>query len=99
MSFLTDSAEGKDTTGSQGKRIEEQYERLFPKIGRDFVSKRDFVNIMQRILFLLDKPEAFMIDLEEDVEARDLAIQYKDILNSGKDGSKIYTDLINLEED
>ena len=99
MSFLADSANGQDTSTSQAKRIEEQYERLFPKIGRDFITRRDFINIMQRVLFLLDKPEAFMIDLDEDVEARDLAVQYRDLLDTGKDGSKIYKDLINLEED
>ena len=99
MSFLTDGAQGKDTTGSQRKKIEDQYEQLFPKIGRDFVSRRDFVNIMQRVLWLLEKPEAFMIDLEEDVEARDLASQYMEIQDTGKDGSKIFKDLINLDED
>lgn len=99
MSFLAASAKGEDASGSEAQGAEEAYEKMFPKIGRDFVSRRDFVNIMQRILFLLERPEAFMIDLEEDSGARDLAVQYKDLLDTGKDGSKIFKDLINLDED
>jgi hypothetical protein len=97
--YLAESAQGKDTSAGSAKRMEEHYERLFPKIGRDFVSKRDFLNIMQKVLWLLEKPEAFMIDLEEDSEARSLAGQYKELLDSGKDGTKIYTDLINLDDE
>lgn len=97
--FLTDGAQGKEPEGAAQKGLEEHYEKLFPKIGRDFVGRRDFVNIMQKVLWLLERPEAFMIDLEEDVEARALALEYKELLDTGGNGVKRYTDLINLDDE
>jgi hypothetical protein len=99
MGFLTRSAKGEDTGQSENASAEEQYERLFPKIGRDFVSRRDFVNIMQRLMAIVDPTGLSPIDFEEDGEARNLAIEYKSLLDSGKNGANIYKDLIRLDDD
>jgi ribosomal protein L23 len=64
---------------------EEQYERLFPKIARDFVYKQDLEE-------LVDRPV-------NDVEARRRALQYKEVIDSGRDGSKIFKDVIRIEDD
>jgi hypothetical protein len=99
MGFLTKSAKGEDTGPSEGAQLEEQYEKLFPKIGRDFVSRRDFAKAMQTLLSLLDPSGLISVDFDDDSEARALAIEYKGLIDAGKDGSKSYKDLIKLDDD
>lgn len=77
---------------------EELYERLFPKIGRDFVYKEDIYPILDILIRLIDPLGVFPIDIRNDANARTKAKEYKDLLKSGKDGSEIYTDLINLDD-
>lgn len=98
MGFLTKSAKGEDTGQSEGSQLEEQYEKLFPKIGRDFVSRRDLENFLQRLLLIIDPFGLTPISFE-DGEARALALEYKILLDAGKDGSKFYRDLINLDDE
>ena len=75
--------------------IEETYERLFPKIGRDFIHRDDFVEIISDILLLLGvEQDEVNLYLESSAIAR--AMEYKSILESGDDGSEIYSDLIDL---
>lgn len=98
MGFLTDAASKKDKS-SPNKDNEEQYERLFPKIGRDFVHRQDLENILRQLLQFIDPAGMFPLDIKDDSEARQRAREYKDFLDQSKDGSKIYKDLINLEDD
>lgn len=75
--------------------IEETYERLFPKIGRDFIHRDDFVEIISDILLLLGiEQDEVNLYLNSSAIAR--ATEYKSVLESGDDGSEIYSDLINL---
>lgn len=96
MGFLLRAAGEKDQDPGNGN--EELYERLFPKIGRDFISRRDFVAIMQRVMAVIDPAGLSPIDLEDDSEARTLALEYKTLLDEGRDGSETYVDLIDLED-
>jgi hypothetical protein len=85
------------------KFLEEQYERLFPKIGRDFVSRDDFVNILREILEEIRQitlqPAALMqINLEDNSAAVQRALEYSSFLDRGYDGSRAYPDLIKLED-
>mgnify|MGYP001570515272 CR=1 FL=1 len=101
MSFLTKAA-NKEDRDSPDKDSEEQYERMFMKIGRDFVHKNDLENILRQMLFILAPnftAVTALINLTDDSEARKRALEYKQFLDDQKNGSEIYKDLINLNED
>lgn len=98
MGFLTQAANKEDKSNSN-EELEEQYERLFPKIGRDFVHRKDLENMLQQLLRLLDPNGLLNLNCADDSEARRLAVEYKNFLDDQQDGSKIYKDLIDLEED
>ena len=72
---------------------EEQYLRLFPKIGRDFVHKDDLAQILLQLFSVLG------VDLSiDDVHARERALEYKLQLEAGLDHTAQYKDLIDLED-
>lgn len=79
--------------------LEEQYEKIFPKIGRDFVYREDLEQILSEILLRVDPLGTFGIDLSYNLGARRKALEYKELLDSGRDGSEIYRDLIDLDDD
>lgn len=79
--------------------LEEQYEKLFPKIGRDFVYKEDLFRILDNIMSVLDPLGLSPIDFTSDQEAKKRAREYKSLLDSGKDGSKRFKDLIDMDDD
>jgi len=97
--FLQRNADEEELDDSA--QSEEMYERMFPKIGRDFVYKEDLNNMMDGFLSFLDPDGLGLIggDSRSDAEARKRALEYKSVLDSGKDGSQIYKDLIKLNED
>ena len=95
--FLRRGASEEETNPDKGN--EELYERLFPKIGRDFVHKEDLQRMLQGIMLLIDPLGLSPIDTRSDVEARRRALEYKAVLDSGKDGTKLYKDLIRLDDD
>lgn len=97
MSFLTKAAERNDRTDGSAE-LEEQYERLYVKMGRDFVHKNDLVNILNQILELVDPLRLSQIDLSDDSEARKRALEYKTFIEDQRDGSKVYNDLIDLDD-
>ena len=99
MGFLLDAARGEDTGPAEAAQTEEMYERLFAKMARDFVCRRDYELVIQSLIQLVDEAGTSGIDYANDSEARALALEYRDVLNSGRDGSRIYTDLIDLDED
>lgn len=96
MGFLKKAANEEEENPSKG--LEEQYERMFPKIGRDFITRADFITIMRRLMMIVDPTGQFPVDFSENAWAMAKAVEYKVVLDSGEDGSKIYTDLINLDE-
>lgn len=83
-----------DEVSKDQDQREEDYMKLFPKIGRDFVSREDLADILTVIIGALPG-----IDLQiKDGRATALATEYKRILD-GKKTSKTYKDLIELEDD
>lgn len=95
MGFLERGIKGEEVGGDSD--LEEQYERLFPKIGRDFVYREDLEGLLTKIIEILDPTGIFGLSLD-DSAAKSKAHEYKKVLDKGKDGSKIYKDLIKLEE-
>ena len=83
--------------------LEEKYEKLFMKAGRDFVHIDDFIRVVENIMMILE--DAGLVDQGEDVGehsnagAMSKAVEYKQVIDSGDDGSKIYEDLITINED
>lgn len=79
--------------------LEETYEKLFPKIGRDFVYRDDLNLIIDLLLRIVDPLGLLPHELVGDVEARKKALEYKLVLAAGVDGTKRYKDLINLDDE
>ena len=95
-SFLKAVLKGEEPDASTDPAsVEEMYERMFPKIGRDFVHRDDLMDILSALLLLLGLSEE-EIDLSIDSSARARAEEYRSLLSSGQDGSQIYPDLIDL---
>lgn len=97
MSFLM-RASGEEEP-NQNPVNEELYEKLFPKIGRDFVYKEDLRRMLSQIQALIDPLGLNPIDFNSDEEARLRALEYKAVLDSGADGSKRFRDLIDLDDE
>jgi len=92
--------------GSQSKKqLEEMYEKLFPKIARDFVFAEDLQHILEDIHNVLKVLGPGMTSKSTGItkigKARAMAkgLQYKDTIETGKDGSKIYVDLLKIDDE
>jgi len=107
MSFFKKSINGQDVdmldeggvSSVSGKNLESLYEKLFPKIGRDFVCWEDFERIIISILEYVDPEIIEEIDFSSKESAIEKAYEYKEFLSRSIDGSEVYKDLIDLEED
>jgi len=108
MGLLKDSARGESPDlENDPVRAEENYERLFMKIGRDFVHKDDLDRIVKELtnkislisLRFAELLEDDPIDTKSDIGALSRAYTYKLYLDEGKDGSKVYPDLIDLSDE
>ena len=97
MGFL--KRQSGDEGSESPQNNEELYEKLFPKIGRDFIYKDDLYKIIEGLMLIIDPLGLTPIDFLLDIEARKKALEYKIVLESGRDGSKLYRDLINLDDD
>lgn len=97
MGLLSRAAkdEEPDTSGNQ----EETYERLFPKIGRDFVYREDLKAMLRDIMFVLDPLGLSPIDLDRNSAGKALALEYKNNIESGRIPKNKYTDLIILDDE
>lgn len=108
MGLLKDSARGESPDlENDPVRAEENYERLFMKIGRDFVHKDDLERVVRDLTgkislissrfaeLLEDDP----VDTKSNLGALERAFIYKVYLDEGKDGSKVYPDLIDLSDE
>ena len=110
MGMYKDGAEGKgpDAENDPEKR-EEDYEKLYMKMGRDFLHKEDFVLIMEGFIERLkDSFPLLHITFSEDevplrtnTHALMKAIVYKEFIEEGKDGAAAFgpLDLAQLEEE
>lgn len=98
MGFLTKAAREEDSTDESGV-LEEQYMKLFPKMGRDFVHKKDLAAMLEQIMAIIDPFDLTPVDLLDDSEARQRAYEYQAFLDEGKKGSDVYKDLIDLDEE
>jgi len=96
--FLRKAAREEDSSDRAGIE-EEQYMRLMPKIGRDFVHKEDLKNIISEILDIVDPTGLRPVDATQDSQARQRAKEYKAFLDDDKNGSSVYKDLIDLSDD
>lgn len=83
----------------EARSLEEQYEKLFVKIGRDFVYKEDLLRILEIVMRIIDPLGLTPLDAVLDIEAKKRALEYKAVLESGKDGTKLFRDLIKLDDD
>jgi len=106
VSLFKKIRDGKDVdaeeeNGSNRSRasLEKLYERLFMKIGRDFLHVEDFQRIMIEILESIDPSLIEDIDFFSNENALQRAEEYNNFLEDNIDGSEIYKDLIVLEED
>lgn len=79
-----------------GDDFEESYEKLFPKIGRDFVYREDLVEILNRISVLIDPFGIYGIGELGKTYAISRALTYKDNIEAGLPNQ--YRDLIRLDE-
>jgi hypothetical protein len=98
MGFLKKAANEEDSS-EETEQLEEQYMKLFPKIGRDFVHREDLEAILRQIMALLDPAGLAPIDITDDSEARGRAREYKVFLDDDKSGAEVYPDLIKLEDE
>ena len=88
------------------KQNEEQYEKMFMKIGRDFVHRNDLALILDEFVLRLSAVSptialAFSddpVDSTNNSGAMEMAQIYKQILDNGEDGSQRFQDLIDLSE-
>ena len=82
------------------QQVEEKYEKMFAKIGRDFLYREDFIAIMEALFRHLEDEGISVpgLNLDMDILARSKAVEYKDVIQSGDDGTKIYNDLIDMDE-
>lgn len=101
MGFLRDIEEGRedDFDEDSGPRLEEKYMRLFPKIGRDFIHREDFIDILTDLMLAIDPELINRVALHDTTHAEDRALEYKRYLNNNIPGSEMYPDLIDLSED
>jgi hypothetical protein len=97
MSFLSKAARNEDGF-SANKYREEGYKILFPKIGRDFVTRADLEAILRSFAQELGV-SAPITDFRYDGEARALAHTYADLVERGQGGKMIREDLIKMDDD
>ena len=107
MGLLKDQADGKEpSTEEDPDKKEEDYQKLFMKIGREFVHRKDFERVIDVLIDILQ--EAFpRLDLEDDTlnhrtitGARIMAAFYKyNLEESDEFISFAAGDLEQLEED
>jgi 3-oxoacyl-[acyl-carrier-protein] synthase III len=97
-SFLKRAIRGEEPDSQNDPAVvEESYYRMFPKMGRDFLHRDDFAEIMRQVLMAVgiteDDIDLYLID-----NAIARAMEYRSILSSGDADAGIYADLIDLED-
>jgi hypothetical protein len=72
--------------------LEEQYKKLFPKIGRDFVAREDLEGLITLIISIIDPLDISGLGID-DSAAKNIADRYQRLLKKGKDGGEAKRDL------
>jgi nucleoside-diphosphate-sugar epimerase len=104
MGFLKKSMNDEEpdpNNDTDPKALEETYQRLFMKIGRDFVHVDDFVTVIDTIVSLLSKfhEEANDIEPRENAGVLTMAAMYKELIDEGASEEMQPLDLIDLSEE
>ena len=101
MGLLKDSIEGNEPEEDENdpKALEEKYQRLFMKIGRDFVHVEDFVDVIEQILEIIDPDDNHRVIARQNSFVNSLAAEYRDLIKSGNSEERQHLDLIDLSED
>lgn len=94
MSFYKKIRNGEDTDFSADAALEEQYQKMYKKIARDFVHRDDLVEILTELL------EGFGLDNEGKMRSIKHAVlksyEYKNNLESSLKNRKNYPDVDEL---
>ena len=94
MSFLRDIRDGKKTPATdEDKNMEEQYQKMFKKIARDFMTRKDFEKIFNEYLELSLSDVASQIDITQREEAYELLNTYKENLEKRLKDRREFRDL------
>lgn len=93
MSLLKKHETEPDTSSSD----EEFYQKLFTKIGRDFVYKEDLEDYIRYLISQIGLSSFTRVKIG-DIKAKSKALEYKKNIESGKIDSSKYKDLINLDD-
>ena len=101
MGFLKDSMDDKepDQEEQDASSLELTYQRLFMKIGRDFVHVDDFVSVIEEILQIVDPNNQYKVEPRENASAMTTAAVYKQMLEDGNSSDMVVHDLIILDEE
>lgn len=108
MGLLKDQFEGKEPDQEQDpEKMEEDYQKLFMKIGRDFVHRDDFERAMDALVEALTITlpplgivlKSSPIPFRSISGARDRAVVYKNALEEGDTGHFAQFDLEQVEEE
>ena len=90
--------EEQDLQNQQDQQLEEAYERLFPKMGRDFVYVEDLKAFLDALIPLLG-PLGLILPPLDRSKARSQAAAYKEAILDGEVDPSKYDDLVNIESD
>ena len=88
-----------DDEEQTAKSLETMYQRLFMKIGREFVHVDDFVSVIEEILTVVDPDNQLAIEARQRAGAETWASIYKQMLDDGSSADMVIHDLIILDED
>ena len=84
----------------QEQALEETYERLFPKIGRDFVTVEDLQSLIDELKILVSTLGLPLPNLRvRNTNGMAKALLYKATVEEGKDGTKLYKDLVKIDDE
>ena len=97
MGFYTNIKKEEDSeVEKEDNALEEQYQKMYKKIARDFVHLKDFQEIMLRII----ENKSFVFALANALKrenAINTALEYKKNLETSKNNRKKYKDIIQEE--
>lgn len=100
MGFLKRSMEDREPEDEDKDpaALEERYQRLFMKMGRDFVHVDDFVSVIESILEIIDPDNDHRVDPSENAGVMTMAVRYKELIDDGNSSEMKIFDLIDLSE-
>jgi hypothetical protein len=96
MGFLTRHANKEEP--DEEETLEEQYKKLFPKIGRDFVAREDLEGLILIIINAIDPLGVLGLSID-DSAAKNIAERYQRLLKKGKEGGESKRDLTHNKKD